>query len=543
MALSQKDIDAAVDTVIGEAEGEGAQGWAAVAGVLKNRAVSTGKSILKLVSAPEQFDGYLKPGASAKKARENKAFRAKVEAVVRGVFDGTVDSGVGNSDHFYATKTARPYWADSFTPAGKIGGHSFFSSGKVSANQQRLTLLDPAAPVPAAMSAKIAAARKAGGGTAVAAANAMAGVPAPTNNFGYLPASSEDLALRPVAPIPATMSARIAAARKAGSGALRPATPVTTIPIDPNTGLPTTAAGAEAAKADFRQRIAAAAGTGSSGIPTGQLSPPAVVQYNPATRAGTPPPAGVYPGSDAYKQWEARLVQSGGVPQYIVRTPPAITPAITPGSVKVKTVTVRRDGTTSTSDVPGSVAMPAGAKPRLKPLDPASVPSWVPFSPYQDLATRAKIIKQQPTAFTPTTRSVRSTNPAYTLYMQQLGANQRMTPTGSVVTADQFRAMNDPNYVPPKAPEGPPPQFIEKTVSNPVSPGAPRPGGSFSYEPPKPAMATIKTGKTVPVGTTYQQGSSGSGTPYTYQVQSDGSIKNTTTGRITSPPTAGLRVR
>lgn len=43
------------------------------------------------------------------------------------------------------------------------------------------------------------------------------------------------------------------------------------------------------------------------------------------------------------------------------------------------------------------------------------------------------------------------------------------------------------------------------------------------------------TGKATTVGHTYQQGSNGQGQKYTYQVQKDGSIKNTTTGRITAP--------
>lgn len=52
-----------------------------------------------------------------------------------------------------------------------------------------------------------------------------------------------------------------------------------------------------------------------------------------------------------------------------------------------------------------------------------------------------------------------------------------------------------------------------------------------------PPTVQIKTGKKVAVGTTYQQGKSGSGKPYTYRVEADGSIKNLTTGRTTSSPT------
>lgn len=57
---------------------------------------------------------------------------------------------------------------------------------------------------------------------------------------------------------------------------------------------------------------------------------------------------------------------------------------------------------------------------------------------------------------------------------------------------------------------------------------------SDSYVPSGSPVRTA-TGKATTVGHTYQQGSSGSGQKYTYQVQGNGSIKNTTTGRITAP--------
>jgi len=62
-------------------------------------------------------------------------------------------------------------------------------------------------------------------------------------------------------------------------------------------------------------------------------------------------------------------------------------------------------------------------------------------------------------------------------------------------------------------------------------------GGSSSGSSSAGQPVKISTGKTASVGQTYQQGASGSGKPYTYQVQKDGSIKNLTTGRTTAPAT------
>ncbi len=62
-------------------------------------------------------------------------------------------------------------------------------------------------------------------------------------------------------------------------------------------------------------------------------------------------------------------------------------------------------------------------------------------------------------------------------------------------------------------------------------------GGGGGGSVPAGQPVRIATGKTATSGQTYQQGSSGSGKPYTYQVQGDGSIKNMTTGRTTAPAT------
>jgi hypothetical protein len=71
----------------------------------------------------------------------------------------------------------------------------------------------------------------------------------------------------------------------------------------------------------------------------------------------------------------------------------------------------------------------------------------------------------------------------------------------------------------PSAPPAPPPMSGSPFVSRPI--------------PPPPPTVQIASGKTVPVGTT----GTAQGGRYSYSVMPDGSILNTTTGRITSPAT------
>lgn len=66
-------------------------------------------------------------------------------------------------------------------------------------------------------------------------------------------------------------------------------------------------------------------------------------------------------------------------------------------------------------------------------------------------------------------QTIKVPNPAYQVYMGQLAANQRMTPTGAVIGADQMRAISDPNFrtQPIQLNGEPPPQFLEKRVAPP----------------------------------------------------------------------------
>jgi len=66
--MSQRDWDDTVNTVIAEAAGEGDDGMAGVAHVIRNRSNIRGKSIGDVVREPDQFTGYASPGAKTVEA-------------------------------------------------------------------------------------------------------------------------------------------------------------------------------------------------------------------------------------------------------------------------------------------------------------------------------------------------------------------------------------------------------------------------------------------------------------------------------------------
>ncbi len=126
-SFDQKDWNDLVDTVIAEAAGDGRQGMAAVASVIKNRAAARGISPGDVVRQPSQFEGYENPRESSRKAQQDPAVRTEAEKILQGVFDGTLQDPTGGADHFHADYVS-PDWAKTMPPTTKIGGHTFYSS-------------------------------------------------------------------------------------------------------------------------------------------------------------------------------------------------------------------------------------------------------------------------------------------------------------------------------------------------------------------------------------------------------------------------------
>jgi Cell Wall Hydrolase len=105
--LSDDDIDAAVRTAYGEGYVDGPVAEQAVAGVLRNRAMLTGRPIADLARQPHQFSGYWDHGQEL--VRNSPAYEA-VRANIQGVLNGSATNPAGNSVAFVNTAKANPPW-------------------------------------------------------------------------------------------------------------------------------------------------------------------------------------------------------------------------------------------------------------------------------------------------------------------------------------------------------------------------------------------------------------------------------------------------
>lgn len=125
--IDQRDWDDVIDTMLGEAGGEGPDGMAAVAHTIVNRAGRRGQSIGDVVRAPKQFEGYETPGAGSKRNQQDPALRSSAEDILRKVFAGELSDPTGGADHFHSGPHA-PGWAAKMNPTAQIGGHRFYDS-------------------------------------------------------------------------------------------------------------------------------------------------------------------------------------------------------------------------------------------------------------------------------------------------------------------------------------------------------------------------------------------------------------------------------
>lgn len=125
--MSQRDWDDTVNTVIAEAAGEGDDGMAGVAHVIRNRSNIRGKSIGDVVREPDQFTGYSAPGAKTVEAMRDPAMRARAEGILRTVLTGDGPDPTNGADHYHA-KSVNPYWAASMPQTTTIGEHIYYNS-------------------------------------------------------------------------------------------------------------------------------------------------------------------------------------------------------------------------------------------------------------------------------------------------------------------------------------------------------------------------------------------------------------------------------
>ncbi|WP_144574331.1 PLxRFG domain-containing protein [Agrobacterium sp. DE0009] len=125
--MSQRDWDDTVNTVIAEAAGEGDDGMAGVAHVIRNRSNIRGKSIGDVVREPDQFTGYSSPGAKTVEAMRDPAMRARAEGILRNVLTSDGPDPTGGADHYHAT-SVNPSWAGAMPETTRIGQHIYYNS-------------------------------------------------------------------------------------------------------------------------------------------------------------------------------------------------------------------------------------------------------------------------------------------------------------------------------------------------------------------------------------------------------------------------------
>jgi hypothetical protein len=137
----KQDLNPVIDTIIGEALGEGPKGMEAVAAVIKNRAAAKGITLDDVVREPRQFPGFTNPGADAAKALHDPKVRQEAENALNGVLDGTVPDPTDGAK-FYHRDDVYPSWAKSFTQTTQIGRHLFYRDGDKPADAGKNIVVD-----------------------------------------------------------------------------------------------------------------------------------------------------------------------------------------------------------------------------------------------------------------------------------------------------------------------------------------------------------------------------------------------------------------
>lgn len=166
------DRDLAIRTVLAEASGQGPEGMAAVAHVIRNRSAVGrygGKSVGEVVTAKNQFEpwndvGAGKPNDPMGYAPTDPGYQ-RAAKIVDAVFSGALPDPTRGATHFYAPKAQSdlgrkaPSWAKG-QQGLKIGDHMFYAPdgtvsdlsqgmGEISQNPDAATpKLDPSANMP-----------------------------------------------------------------------------------------------------------------------------------------------------------------------------------------------------------------------------------------------------------------------------------------------------------------------------------------------------------------------------------------------------------
>jgi spore germination cell wall hydrolase CwlJ-like protein len=116
-------------TVRGEAEGEGRDGMAAVAWVLKHRVARRQRGVVEICFEPLQFSIW--NGDSRRRAeilQDTGPIHREAAAVCLDVWDGREPDITDRADHYFADYIDPPAWAATMLHTVTIGHHLFYDS-------------------------------------------------------------------------------------------------------------------------------------------------------------------------------------------------------------------------------------------------------------------------------------------------------------------------------------------------------------------------------------------------------------------------------
>lgn len=130
-------------TIIAEAGGDPAA-MAAVAAVINNRAIATGKTPLQVVQQRNQFEGYSNPGPAISKQLNDAKLLARAEQAYSGVASGAIPDPTNGGTQFRAASASSGLHA----PHGTVNiGGNVFAKGN-SSPQTALSAINAVAPTP-----------------------------------------------------------------------------------------------------------------------------------------------------------------------------------------------------------------------------------------------------------------------------------------------------------------------------------------------------------------------------------------------------------
>lgn len=132
--VSSEDLDAAIRTVWGEASGGSPEEMAAVANVIRNRTLASGKTPTAVVQEEGQFEPWSRPERRQQMLdlQKDSPEYQQVERTVKPVFQGQMADITGGATHFYAPEAQRalgrepPKWAAGGN-GKRVGRQVFYS--------------------------------------------------------------------------------------------------------------------------------------------------------------------------------------------------------------------------------------------------------------------------------------------------------------------------------------------------------------------------------------------------------------------------------